>query len=275
MIRRILVGIADKTYSTAATRHAIEFAKICDAKLTSVSILDADTLFNVGPVALGGGSAAKELREERLEHAREIIEEAQNAFIELCDEAGVTYDVVRETGDPLTEFIDASRYHDMVVVGLHRLFEHGVVDDAPDNLIKLVSSGVRPMFAVSSTFHHVNRILVAYSGSIESARTLRGFAQHRFLWPDTKVRIVTFGSDESKHPSRLQDAQDYLRSHGIDADVEFVNKSSKALLSYAEDWNADLIVMGNSAKNLLRRRIFGEVALKTIREAKIPLFLSQ
>lgn len=275
MIKQILVGIADKTYSTAATRHAIEFAKSCDAKLTSVSILDEDTLFNVGPVALGGASAAKELREERLEHARQIIEEAQTTFVQLCEEAGVEYGIYREEGDPVTAFIEASRYYDIIVVGLHRLFEHGVVDDAPDNLVKLVSAGVRPMFAVASEYHHVDRILIAYSGSIESARTIRGFAHYSFLWPNAKVRVVMFGSDESKHPTRLQSIKEYLKSHGIDAEVEFVKKSSKLLLPYAEDWGANLIVLGNSAKNLLRRRIFGEVALKTIRDAKVPLFLSQ
>jgi len=34
-------------------------------------------------------------------------------------------------------------------------------------------------------------------------------------------------------------------------------------------------VIGNSAKNLLLRRIFGETALHAIRNAKGPLFLAQ
>ena len=47
------------------------------------------------------------------------------------------------------------------------------------------------------------------------------------------------------------------------------------LLSYAEEWGADLIVAGNSHKNLLLRRIFGETALNLITNADRPLFLGQ
>ena len=47
------------------------------------------------------------------------------------------------------------------------------------------------------------------------------------------------------------------------------------VLDYADTWDADLIVMGNSAKNLLRRKVFGETALHTISNAEVPLFLAQ
>jgi nucleotide-binding universal stress UspA family protein len=37
----------------------------------------------------------------------------------------------------------------------------------------------------------------------------------------------------------------------------------------------DLIVIGNSAKSLMLRRIFGETALNTIQHSDVSLFLSQ
>ncbi len=62
---------------------------------------------------------------------------------------------------------------------------------------------------------------------------------------------------------------------GIDC-VQCINGSPKEqLLPYAESWGADLMVMGNSAKNLLLRRLFGETALDVIRNANLPLFLAQ
>jgi nucleotide-binding universal stress UspA family protein len=47
------------------------------------------------------------------------------------------------------------------------------------------------------------------------------------------------------------------------------------LLPYAQHWQADLIVAGNSAKNLLLRRLFGETALTLLRESPLPLYLAQ
>lgn len=50
---------------------------------------------------------------------------------------------------------------------------------------------------------------------------------------------------------------------------------ARELVEVAEDWNADLIVAGNSAKSLQMRSVFGETALKLMRESHLPLFLSQ
>ena len=47
------------------------------------------------------------------------------------------------------------------------------------------------------------------------------------------------------------------------------------LLPEAADWEADMIVIGNSARSLLSRKLFGETALHVIRNADRPLFLCQ
>ena len=51
--------------------------------------------------------------------------------------------------------------------------------------------------------------------------------------------------------------------------------SNFVLVPYALAWNADLIVAGNSAKNLLMRKLFGETAIKLLRESTLPLYLAQ
>ena len=61
-----------------------------------------------------------------------------------------------------------------------------------------------------------------------------------------------------------------------DADVDAVGGDPRQkLLPYAETWQADLIVAGNSAKNLLLRKLFGETALSLLRKSQLPLYLSQ
>jgi nucleotide-binding universal stress UspA family protein len=47
------------------------------------------------------------------------------------------------------------------------------------------------------------------------------------------------------------------------------------LVPYAEKWEANLIVAGNSAKNLLLRKLFGETALQLHRASPLPLYLAQ
>jgi nucleotide-binding universal stress UspA family protein len=56
--------------------------------------------------------------------------------------------------------------------------------------------------------------------------------------------------------------------------MKFARKR-KRVLPYAAQWGADLIVAGNSAKNLLLRRALGETALNLITQADRHLFLAQ
>lgn len=47
------------------------------------------------------------------------------------------------------------------------------------------------------------------------------------------------------------------------------------LLAAATLWQADMIVMGNSARSVLLRKVLGDTLVATLRDAQIPLFLAQ
>lgn len=275
MIKRILVGLGNLVYARSATAKAIELAKLHDAQLTGVTLFDAGRLEKTGPVPIGAGHLAKELREERLDTASGVIAAAEVHFASRCQTAGVDYTLQRETGDPLAALVSLTRYHDLVICGLQSLFEHGVVDEPPDELATLVREGVRPLLAVADADRPIRRVLIAYSGSMESAKTMRRFI-HLRMWPEARMRIVTFHHDPPTGGQLLDMAADYCQAHGFHLETECVPARPRdGVLAYAEDWSADLIVLGNSAKSMLRRRLFGETALFVMRNSRLPLFLAQ
>ena len=168
-----------------------------------------------------------------------------------------------------------ARYHDIVVCGLGHLFEHGVVEEPPAELVKLVQSGVRPLIAVTPEYRPIHRVLIAYSGSMESAKAMKRFIQLQ-LWPNVKIRIATFGNKPEKANALLAEARKYCGYHGLNVETEHVEAPPKrAILPYADQWHADVIVMGNSNRNLLLRRVFGETMLYAVKHADRPLFLAQ
>jgi nucleotide-binding universal stress UspA family protein len=275
MIQRILVGLGSEPYSYVATRYAVELAQRHGAELAAIAIIDLDRLRQVGSVPIGASAAAKDLREHRIGQAHQVIDQLVRQFETACETGGVRCRVYRQTGDPFELMISVARYHDLVVCGLKGLFEHGVLDEPPDGLVRLIAEGVRPIIAVPEDFRPVRRVLIAYSGSMESAKTMRRFVQLD-PWPNVAVRIVTFAHPRHEATQLLRDATDYCRAHGIEPEFEYVSGSPQdQLLPYADSWQADLIVVGNSAKSLLRRRLFGETALQVIRHADRPLFLCQ
>jgi nucleotide-binding universal stress UspA family protein len=275
MIKRILTGLGGTPYTSFAIGRAIELAQQHGADVTGVTVVDVRRLSRVGPVPLGASGSARELREFRLQVAQEHVEQALAQFESACRKAGVNYDIRREEGDPFGMMAHCARYHDLMIFGLKSLFEHDVVHDPHDVLARLVAEGVRPILAVSGDARPIHRILIAYSGSMESAKTIKWFVQLR-PWPNAQVRVVTFEHPVEEAEQLVGDAADYLRRHGIEPEEAYAPGSPRhQLLPYAAQWGADLIVAGNSAKSLLLRRTFGETALNLIRSADRPLFLAQ
>ncbi len=279
VIKKILVGLGGTTFTGVAIRRATELAKLHDAQLTGVTVVDVKRLEDVGPVPIGGGAAAEGLREHRLLVTRERVEEATAEFESHCKAAGVKYCVDREEGNPFDLMTSLARYHDLMIFGLRSIFEYGVLGksshEASDVLTRLITEGVRPIIAVSEQFRPIRRVLIPYSGSMESAKTLKQFVQMR-PWRDVTLRIVTFNSMAEEGGKLLQDAAEYCRAHGAEPEVLCVDGPAKtSLLSQAAQWQADLIVMGSSSRSLLLKRIFGETVLHVMQNATIPLFLSQ
>ena len=276
-IRRILVGLGTSRTARSVTEHAIDIAAGRGAELVGVAVTDPLRLDWTGPRPMGVGvqAAASDLRESRYERARADIAAAAATFTSCCRTAGVAHRVEEATGDPFDVVEDLVRYHDMCVFGLRSLFEHGVVPEPPDALERLVSSGVRPILAVAEEYRPIRRVLVAYSGSIESAKTFKHFVQSG-LFADAAVRIVHFGDDAPTAGRRLEKAAAYFAAHGRHVETDHAaGEPATVIVPYATAWSADLIVAGNSAKNLLLRRLFGETALRLLRDSPLPLYLAQ
>ena len=65
----------------------------------------------------------------------------------------------------------------LIVFGLRSLFESDLVADPHDTLVRLVQSGVRPLLAVSKQVAPIKKVLIACSGSMESAKAMKNFFQ--------------------------------------------------------------------------------------------------
>jgi nucleotide-binding universal stress UspA family protein len=275
MLKRILVGLGGGDYTKTAIDHAIALAASHGAELTGAVAIDDRRLSSVGPVPLGASRYAHDLVESRLQKLESHVAEAVELFTGACVGAGVRHQLLREHGEPLSVMIDQARYHDLMVFGLRSLFELDLVDEPHDALVRLVSSGVRPLLAASRHFRDVNKVLIAYSGSMESAKAMKRFVQLRPFQP-AALRIVSFVNGHGSARQLVEDAATYCKAHGLEAEVDTAAGPPKqALLPYAEDWGADLIVVGNSARKLLLRRILGETALHVIQRSELPLFLAQ
>lgn len=272
MIKRIMLGLSGTPYTAVATQRAVELAQRFDAEVTGVTIIDVERLSRVGPVPIGAGAAARDLASQRIAETRDRVEEAIGAFQEVTEEKGVRARVVREFRAPLEAFKAHARYHDVSIVGLRGLLDYGVVP-SPDSIDDLFLRGVRPIVAVSDTFREVNRVLIAYNGSMASAKAMRSFCQLG-PWPEAKVAVAHFGRADADADRLLAEAADYCAAHGFEADRIASDRDARdGILREADAWGADLIVLGSMGANPVRR-ILGRSVLEIVRQAERPLFLA-
>ncbi len=277
MIRKLLLAIGGTPFSKAAVQHAVDISQGCGASITAVTVVDESRLDRVGPIPLGAGAAAAELRDHRREVTRERIDEAVDQLERACAEAGVSVDVHREQGNPFQLMVDYARYHDLAVFGLRSMFEYELLGDAdvdPAQFLKdLIGGGVRPLLAVSDQYRPIRRALIAYSGSVQSAESMKQFVRFR-AWSDAALRILVCEHLQEQAERMLADAADYCRAHGREPEIQYRPTDPKqGILAEAAEWNADLIVIGSSQRSWLASIFHETTMLHLIRNANCPLYV--
>lgn len=275
MIRRILVTLSANAYTEAAVRHAIELARTHGSRLIGVTDVNTRAIENVGPVPIGGGRAAHDLVEYRRETVAAHIDEAIGMFESACSAAAIDAEVHQEDGQPFDQILKSWRYCDLTVSGLQGLFGYDVLRSPKDVLIRLIGGGIRPIIAVAPEYRQIDRVMVAFNGSVESSKAMKRFVQSR-LWPDASLVITTFDGTDEPAIELAADAADYCRDHGYEVQTKVVDAHPRdALLPTCEEIDADMIVMGSTARARIVKRLLGDTALKAIETSTVPLFLAQ
>lgn len=97
--------------------------------------------------------------------------------------------------------------------------------------------------------------------------TFLGYEGYTAMTPDLDLALEMRNIAEEfldKAAEHLK--QENVTTHLAEGDVP------KALLKYAEDWNADVIVMGTHSHSTLEKLIMGTVAEKVLEKTNIPIY---
>jgi nucleotide-binding universal stress UspA family protein len=275
MMKRILLGLGGTRFTSVAIERAVELAQRHRARIKAVTVVNPQQVCNVGPVPAGGGYYAKKMCENRLEVTHDEIEKSIAVLQDRCDRGDVDLSVEREAGDSFALVLNHARYHDLTIFGLRSLFEYRLVNDPEKDLLKLLSKGVRPIVAVSDQFRRIDKVMVAYNGSMDSANAMQHFVQLS-LWPDAMLDIVCFGENQKADQELLDDAAAYCSDHGYAVNTQYRSgKVQEQLLNMAGETGADMIVMGRGMRSMLVKRVLGDTVMTTLSHADLPLFLSQ
>jgi nucleotide-binding universal stress UspA family protein len=182
------------------------------------------------------------------------------------------------------EFVEIADDLEKVASERGKMADLSVIASAPkaqvehyDQLLGALLTGTgRPLLVVPVDAASVDfaKVAIAWNDTTESTRAVAMAMD--FISQASEVVIVTVLED-GPLPSGPRSLAEYLRWHGVEAQVIEVEESDKGvaadLLRQCQELEADLLVMGAYTREKLKRIIFGGATDGVLAAASLPLLL--
>lgn len=277
-LKSLLVFADDSEASSARLETAIAMAEAHDAHLSACAALEQPAYY----YGIGSEVAADVYLEdvERVRGlAREVGEKAEKRLAETGHDGGVRW----ETGVPAAVSEIAARharYADLALVG--QPFE-----GPQETLLLKVFEGVlfesgRPLAVVPKGWTggaFGKRVMVGWAPRKEAARAVGDAMPLIEAAEAVSIAVVDPQTGDSAHGDEPgADLATALSRHNPDVSVNQLPSGGLSvgarLLRHAEEWGADLIVMGGYGHWRLREMLFGGVTHEMLRSSAVPLLLA-
>jgi nucleotide-binding universal stress UspA family protein len=273
MLNSVLLHLEQTTQAEAVIRWGVSVAFPFEARVRGLTLVDTRGLDS----ALTNEAALAAVV-ELTRHAGVKIQQGtlRAKLSQACLEAGLNFDVRRDSGDPLQVLAREARFHDLIITSVARdksdQLEPGGL--SPRDLFGLLDRGVQPLLVVQPKQSALDRVLLVYDGSVASGRAIRSFLSLGIL-PQAEHRLLAIGADEVQARAALREMADYCVAQRRSMQLGWIaGKTRRLLLPYAEQWQADLLVAGVNRGNRLWRWLAGDPALELWRKLPGGLYIT-
>lgn len=201
-----------------------------------------------------------------------VLQEAAQA---LKTEGVDRVNLLHETGflvDCLAEFEDSC---DLIVLGKRGEAAEFASGHLGANLERIVRSSHKPCLVTSRQFKPIERILIAYDGSVSSQKILQ-FIKDSSIFKGLEVHIVTVAKSaaEQKAIAQIESAKEWLQQAGFEPVCSVIEgHSEKAISNYVTEQDISLLIMGAYGHSRIRHLVIGSTTAQMLRSSHIPVLL--
>jgi nucleotide-binding universal stress UspA family protein len=279
-MRTVLTVVGDGT-AASLLETALLVARRFNSRITGLNALTAEYAVVFGGEM--GFSISSEVDRTLEREGQDRREQARALFASFMRQQGVPLGPA-SGGGPSAEWREEAGRQNAVVGALGRVFDLITVE-RPAKLASLAEatledalfeSGRPVLMAPPVPLATIGeRVLVAWNGSTETARTV-AFAMP-FLKHAKSVQVVSVEGGMTPGPSS-EDLAQTLARHGIASLARHVTPrdrtTGQVFLDEAKAIGADLLVKGAYTQSRLRQMIFGGATRHIIMEATMPVILA-
>lgn len=279
MIKDILLVVSHTDADDVAIETAVKVAEVEDAHLAIVIPVEYPVAISTGlgvnpyPVYVG-------IYEESLKAAESLASDIRKKWVNT----NIRPIEVRVASILLMNATQLSALHarhaDLAVIGGNSLHEHKSIFEK--TFTELLMDSGRPILfipAASKPIIPAKRILIAWQPTRESARALHDAMP--FLQRSESIDVLMVDPEVSNSGHGQQPGADiatHLARHGLNVRVvtepKMGRNTGQAILDYAKQTDAQLIVAGGYSRSRFREQILGGVTKELIGNITIPVFFS-
>ena len=273
--KTILVHFDSTERAARRLRLAAGLADEFDAHLAAVySIMSP--LYSEPFVADGGAFVAQELL--RFQERKDA--EARASFDRIVPSLGRDVEWRTEAGDPAAVVNEHARYADLVIVGQYD--EDAANDTTPDFIGRVIMGSGRPVLVIpyAGEFTRIGRRpMVAWNASREAGRAVSSAMP--LLRRAEEVQVTTFNARAGRGGHGDLPGADiaaFLARHGVKTNVSGTTSKEvdigNQILSRADDFQSDLIVMGGYGHSRAFEFVMGGATRMLLESMTVPVLFA-
>ena len=195
----------------------------------------------------------------------------QRKFNQRCVDADVNGKLVIETGEITGKIRDRAAVTDLIVLKI----EHpprGGLSNLKSPFRSVIVNSSSPVLGIPGEATEFKRAVLSFDGSPSAREALFVAAYFAEVW---KTELVVFTALGGPVKADVQEyVRRYLEFHEVDATYVLTEKGAMdGLKLAAEEYTADLVLMGSYGVSLLRQLLDGSALDYMMRESKVPLFI--
>lgn len=272
-VNHILVPIDFSETSLNALKHAAEFAKKFDAKLTLLHVYESlgnDVLLPdllIGKKVLD--NPYQELVIKKLDEARATISDIYNKNVDIAVSEGTISSAVES-------FVNEEKV-DIIVMGTHGT--KGVIQNyiIGSNSYKVVGASKVPVLTVRKkvTNLDIKNIVVPVDYTKFSRQKLPFAADLAKRFDATLKLFFTDQKEynELKNNALIEQVENYLRNEGVNFTTQISEDaySAKEVIKYTEFTNSDLIIIMSERETTISNMLLGSTSREVVNHSQIPV----
>jgi nucleotide-binding universal stress UspA family protein len=275
--RDILVHVDSSPESRLRLRIAVSIARRFDARLSALHVIpDPDVPPYFKP------SAVERIARIYAENAHHAAAKAERLFREVIAVAEANGDWECVEGNLATRIAERARFADLLILGQFDT-------ENPPSLsafllpAEIVFAAASPILVVPNAWSSTEvgtRIVACWDGSREASRAIRDAIP--LLQTAEQLYLLAIDPDRQGHIREGANAPylaDHLSRHGVRAKITEVSTGQRnvteALLGYAAEFDADLLVMGAYGHSRVWEFVAGGTTQDLLERTNIPVMMSR